>query len=496
MDEQQQAFVDSFRRFLDTIQRERVRNEVTPLGEVVQEHLGTDVSQLPVVSEIVANHRLVDVDMVLTELAAADPQARLVGVNGIHVSSMESVTELLTNPHFGFEPGAVDYQEVPTGPRSTRQVVALGLRMFTFEGSPVAVLQVAARPQRGLDKARLDVLAPGSGVAARLLAELRRLMVERSVLRGQVISFGQSHYDQPAGTTFVERPRVEESDVVLPEGVLAKVVEHVVGIGEHREALRAAGRHLKRGVLLYGPPGTGKTLTVRHLISRTEGTTVVLLTGPAIAAIGEATELARALQPAMVVLEDVDLIAQDRDSYGPQPLLFALLDALDGLDGDADVAFVMTTNRVELLERALAERPGRVDLAVPIDLPDAAARRRLFALYAKGLPLSAETLDAAADQAVGMTASFAKELMRRVVLSALSRGSQVTDHDLEAALEQLLSAQELLTRSLLGAGEDHRGEALHAEMGAEHDASPAGPLPGGPVAGGTSSTWTMGWDEP
>lgn len=74
------------------------------------------------------------------------------------------------------------------------------------------------------------------------------------------------------------------------------------------------------------------------------------------------------------MLADVDLIAQDRDSYGPQPLLFALLDPLDGLDSDADVAFVMTTNRVELLESALAECPGGVDLTVPVDLLGAERR--------------------------------------------------------------------------------------------------------------------------
>ena len=56
--------------------------------------------------------------------------------------------------------------------------------------------------------------------------------------------------------------------------------------------------------------------------------------------------MARALQPSIVVLEDCDLIAEDRSfGHGPQPLLFEVLDAMDGLDNDADVAFVLTTNR-------------------------------------------------------------------------------------------------------------------------------------------------------
>lgn len=65
--------------------------------------------------------------------------------------------------------------------------------------------------------------------------------------------------------------------------------------------------------------------------------------------------MARVPAPSSVVLEDCDLIAEDRSfSYGPQPLLFEVLDAMDGLDKDADAAFVLTTNRVDMLERAQA----------------------------------------------------------------------------------------------------------------------------------------------
>ena len=109
--------------------------------------------------------------------------------------------------------------------------------------------------------------------------------------------------------------------------------------------------------------------------------------------------MARALQPSIVVLEDCDLIAEDRSfGHGPQPLLFEVLDAMDGLDSDADVAFVLTTNRVDMLERALAQRPGRVDLAVEIPLPAQAERTELVKLYARGIPFSpAAVQDAAAD---------------------------------------------------------------------------------------------------
>jgi cell division protease FtsH len=64
------------------------------------------------------------------------------------------------------------------------------------------------------------------------------------------------------------------------------------------------------------------------------------------------------------------------------------------LGDDADVAFVLTTNRPDALEPALAARPRRVDLAVEIPLPDREGRRRLFDLYARGLDLAVTDRDA------------------------------------------------------------------------------------------------------
>ena len=439
-----------------------------PLGELVQDHLGVDIETLPVVTEAIGVHRLIDADIALEHLAARG-KSRLVGVTNGQMRWQEDLPGLLIS-RATFAPGPVDYASVASGPDSERQMVTFGLRLLEFDGHRVAVPQRSARPDHGQAHARIEVLAASPDVASAVIHELRELMIRLSVLRGQVLSLiGNESGQVAAGATFLPRPTVTAGEIVLADGVLDQVRRHVVGIGEQRARLSAAGQHLKRGVLLYGPPETGKTLTVRHLLASTPGTTAVLLTGASIQFITEAAELARAMQPAIVVLEDVDLVAGDRSMHGgPQPLLFAVLDALDGLDGDADVTFLLTTNRVELLERALAERPGRVDLAVEIGLPEASARRQLFALYARDLPLSVEAVDAAADRADGVTGSFAKELMRRVVLAAAEESRGVTDADLQASLEDLLSARETLTRSMLGgsghgaeAGTGHAGYGVH-----------------------------------
>src|SRR5699024_7492754 len=109
---------------------------------------------------------------------------------------------------------------------------------------------------------------------------------------------------------------LSRSEVVLPEQTLARIERHAFDIAQHRAALLDAGQHLKRGLLLYGPPGTGKTHTTRYLLGRLQGYTRLVLTGRALHTIGAVTELARGLEPAAVVLEDVDLVAEDRSS-GP-----------------------------------------------------------------------------------------------------------------------------------------------------------------------------------
>ncbi len=118
----------------------------------------------------------------------------------------------------------------------------------------------------------------------------------------------------------------------------------------------------------------------------------------------------------------MDLIAEDRESWHSKgPLLFQLLNEMDGLGSDADVTFLLTSNRADLLEEALAARPGRVDHAVELPVPDADARRRLIELYQGRLVLELEDPDAPVRRTEGVTASFLKELLRRAALSAAER---------------------------------------------------------------------------
>ncbi|KRE68340.1 AAA family ATPase [Arthrobacter sp. Soil736] len=457
MDENLGKFIDNFARLVELAQsgQHRVRAG-TQLLTTLTDHLGTPAESLSVVVEEIPPHRFVDADILMAELAGADEGFQLVGVGGGDQRHHQSLSDMLQQSQFfpQFPLSQPDYTNLAVGPDEQRQAVALGLWLFRHGGRPVAVLQRDANPRYGRQSASLEVLAGDTTNAAGFLSEFRRQMQHRSVLKGQVISLVMGEYGpSAAGVTFHARPALAASDVILPDGLLQKVSDHALGIAEHRESLSEYGQHLKRGILLYGKPGTGKTHTVRYLLSQSEGATAILLSGGSLARISEAATMARALQPSIVVLEDCDLIAEDRSfGHGPQPLLFEVLDAMDGLDSDADVAFVLTTNRVDMLERALAQRPGRVDLAVEIPLPAPSERTELVKLYARGIPFSPAAVQDAAERTEGTTASFARELVRRAVVAAALEGVPVADGHLGQAVDGLMADGEALTRSLLGSG--------------------------------------------
>jgi hypothetical protein len=357
--------------------------------------------------------------------------------------------------------GSASYGTVATGPDTDTEVVTLGLIATVAPGGAPVVIGLRAEREFGPPYGDLEILAADRDAASATRTVIARLTAEHNVFRGQVLSFGQSEHHGNELVSFLPRIPLAAADVVLPEGVLESIERHIAGVGSLSGELRAAGQHLKRGLLLYGPPGTGKTHTVRYLAGKLTGTTVILLTGQSIRFVESAAALARRLQPAMVVLEDVDLIAMDRDfSDGPNPLLFTLLDAMDGVGSDADVTFVLTTNRADILEHALADRPGRVDLAIEIPRPDGACRERLLRLYSRHVAVDGD-MAAAVAATDGVTASYIKELVRRAVLAALRAGERplvLRPAHFGEVLAGMNAEHQSLTRSLLG-GDAASGDA-------------------------------------
>lgn len=465
-------FAETFQDFLELVVHPSRSRASEPLAERVEQFLGADPLALPVVSESFELYQHPTVQLAVDAILGRDGVSHeLIGTAG-HGREHVSLSEILqmSRLHRTFGVGAVDYVTLPISADDEMTCVRFGLYLIDDGNARVAVLLRGAHMMRGESKPAVEVIGQTRDDARRWLDELRAERRRHDKLRGQVLSFVPAEHDPSASPIqFHRRPELPRDDVILPDGVLERVERQVIGIAEHRDRLDREDRHLKRGVLLYGPPGTGKTHTVRYLTGRLADVTVVLLAGPAIGFVAQACELARSLQPAVIVLEDVDLVAEDRSfGRGGQPLLYTILDQMDGLAGDADVCFLLTTNRADLIETALAQRPGRVDLAVEVPLPDADGRARLLALYGAGIEMAADDVQSVVEQTDGVPASFIKELTRRATLLAVDRGAASTSpDDVHQALDELLADQQALTRRLLGVPGDEPAPTDRPGMAAE-----------------------------
>jgi hypothetical protein len=459
------------RRLVDRAVR-TARTEDQPLRRLLLDHLGPEAATLPTVSATWPSYEHVNVQVGLEAWleAGSERTHQVFGITGIgmmrHMEIVGIGDFLQSNnkgPFGSASFGGVMTVAVPSGPGGqTHPCVSHGIYLVDDGGARLAmVLQPVSRgpsPEVVLQITGADQ----DGIQA-TLGEVQTLASERSVFRGQVISFGPEVFGvgRQVPMNFLERPSVGRDQIVLPDDVLGNIERQVLGVGRHSGRLLASGQHLKRGVLLHGAPGTGKTHTVGYLLGQLPEATVIVISGRALGRVREACSVARSLQPAVIVVEDVDLIAEQREARpGEHPLLFQLLNEMDGLNSGADVTFLLTTNRADLLEPALAARPGRVDLAAELPLPDADARRQLIRLYQGNLVLDVTHSDTVIERTEGVTAAFLKELLRKAALLACEEDEaegpiRVTDADLGAALDQLLDTRNQLTRVLLG-GEQPR----------------------------------------
>jgi ATP-dependent 26S proteasome regulatory subunit len=146
------------------------------------------------------------------------------------------------------------------------------------------------------------------------------------------------------------------------------------------------------------------------------------------------------MQPSIMVIEDVDLIDRERTQMqngGGEVLLNKLLNEMDGLQEDAEVLFILTTNRPDQIEPALVSRPGRIDQAIEFPVPDDDGRSKLTKLYARELKISDELHETIVRRTEGVSAAFIKEFMRRCAQFQIeaSAGNVLAQAAVDAALE-------------------------------------------------------------
>lgn len=448
------AFASAFKQFVDNVNFIAAK-ETTPLLERLRGYLGQEPGQVPIVAEEFESYEHPNVQMALD--AVMKRGGREVELIGIAAANKRwgaiTFSDLLsgTGPYGRISQGSVDWINFRLEDDKVLACIQFGLYLIR-QGNDRFAMWVAGPPQQEMGprvRMRVEIASPSRDAAAALLKEITAAMRELNVYRGKAISLAPGQYGVQALVKFHKLRHVARDDIVFPSGVLERIERHAIEFSSHTDELLATGRSLKRGVLLYGPPGTGKTLTIMYLAARMPERTHIIMTGHGLGAVGNVGHFAKMLAPTTVVIEDVDLIAQERGFPGmqTQPLLFELLNQLDGISDDADILYVLTTNRPDILEPALAARPGRVDLAVELPMPDDEGRRRLLDLYARGLKLDGVRLDDYVERTAGASPAYIKEMLRRSALLAAISGSATVKHEhLDQAMTELESGSELAKR--------------------------------------------------
>ena len=454
-------FGASFKGFLDQMAAQAPAEEPVFLSRL-RSHFSATPTAFPIVGEQFEASDHANVQKALESyISERSCSAELVGITGDQTFAYTGIdlAQLIMPARSGLwsspavTEGPVQYVNIPLDSDRVIACVQCGLYLIGEGERRLAALIRGPSDMGVTRKVNVEVMAADRSRAEKLLADLRVLMRKQNVYRGRVLSLSADRYE---GTKvqFHPLPAIARDQIILPEGLLARIERQTIGFGKHSERLLAMGRHLKRGILLHGAPGTGKTLTAMYLASQMRERTVLLLTGRGMGLIEQSCAMARILQPSIVILEDVDLIAEERTREGAcAAVLFELLNQMDGLSNDADVLFLLTTNRPDILEPALASRPGRIDQAIEIPVPDSECRRQLFELYGRGLTLRLDQLDSFITKTEGASAAFIRELLRKAALFAADEIPDrpiVLDRHIEEALHELVVAGGNLTKSLLG----------------------------------------------
>ena len=284
-----------------------------------------------------------------------------------------------------------------------------------------------------------EVLADGERALVISHADEERIVRLAAPLLDQMLRGGDSLLLEPRSGYVYERiPKAEVEELILEEvpdisyhdiGGLTSQIEQIRDAIElpylHADLFREHQLRPPKGVLLYGPPGCGKTLIAKAVANslakqvqakvaadasaadgkHAEGKSFFLnIKGPELLNkyVGEterhirlvfqrAREKASEGMPVIVFFDEMDSIFRTRgsgvSSDVENTIVPQLLSEIDGVEGLENVIVIGASNREDMIDPAIL-RPGRLDVKIKIERPDAEAAKDIFSKYVlTGLPL-------------------------------------------------------------------------------------------------------------
>ncbi|HET9373866.1 MAG TPA: ATP-dependent zinc metalloprotease FtsH [Chthoniobacterales bacterium] len=287
-----------------------------------------------------------------------------------------------------------------------------------------------------------------------------------------IFSIGKSRArlvaDRDTGVTFEDVAGCDEAKFELKE-----VVDFLKSPKQYEDL----GARIPKGVLLVGPPGTGKTLLARAVAGEAKvaffsisgSDFVEMFVGVGAARVRDLFKQAKEHAPCIIFIDELDAIGRQRGVHvgavndEREQTLNALLVEMDGFEPNAGVIILAATNRPEVLDRALL-RPGRFDRQVVVDAPDLDGREAVLKVHSKNKHLAADVdLRRIAAATAGLSgADLANLLNEAALLAARRQATEITQRDLEDAIEKVVAGPERKSRRL---GEEEKRRVAYHEVG-------------------------------
>ncbi len=340
---------------------------------------------------------------------------------------------------------------IEPGPEGSIEVYTSGRRMRLAVSPAVDIASLSPGQQVRLNEA-LTIVEAGNFEQVGEVSSLRELLgPDRALVIGhadeeRVVRLASSladiHLkpgdsllvDSKAGYAYEKVPKAEVEDLVLEEvpdvdysdiGGLARQIEQIRDAVElpflHKELFSEYQLRPPKGVLLYGPPGCGKTLIAKAVanslakkVAAARGlehmTSYFLnIKGPELLNkyVGETERTIRLIfqrarekasdgTPVIVFFDEMDSIFRTRGSGVSSDvettIVPQLLSEIDGVEGLENVIVIGASNREDMIDPAIL-RPGRLDVKIKIERPDAESARDIFTKYlTPQLPIHEEDL--------------------------------------------------------------------------------------------------------
>lgn len=329
----------------------------------------------------------------------------------------------------------------------TKDAAALVIRVRYIEYSEQCELSIAGKNA----KAIFDRIIERSSKTS----IFRNHTITLGYEAGKKDEYGDVEKPEKLSVSFSSLPKVGDDEIILDERLLHLLERNMIDLDQRREVLRKNGVAARRGLLLHGPPGTGKTYACRYLEHRMPNTTRIFLTGTALANVTAVFSLARLLQPAVVFIEDADLMFSAREINLYSSSLGELMDQLDGLRANEEISLVMTTNAIERLESALKDRPGRISQCIYLGEPGPDLRERFLKRLLNSRDVSDLDFDALVRLSDGTTQAFLKEWVMRSIQISCERiegdePAHLTNADFREAMEEMRSNREDAAGKIVG----------------------------------------------